>query len=193
VVVLRESASGLKLKLSGAGMWGLLRVEERGAGFKGEMMAGPGPIMESGVGGPVVVTDGAEVGPPKVELGLRFWLGAVGPKSKLKPALASGLTAGRYGSGSGVRAGVGGLMSRRGGGWQSCGVLDRWGELKVLLSAVPGYGELMLPPVVDAVSDRPGRETGVDRPLNRLYSSRAGRRVLKAAAGGPPLLGVDIP
>lgn len=74
-MVLRESASGLKLKLSGAGMWGLLRVEERGAGFKGEMMAGPGPIMESGVGGPVVVTDGGPVGPPNVELGLRLWLG----------------------------------------------------------------------------------------------------------------------
>lgn len=72
-------------------------------------------------------------------------------------------------------------------------MLERWGELKVLLSAVPGYGELILPPVVDAVSDRPGRETGVERPLNRLYSSRAGRRVLKAAAGGPPLLGVGIP
>lgn len=72
-------------------------------------------------------------------------------------------------------------------------MLERWGELKVLLSAVPGYGELMLPPVVDAVSDLPGRETGVERPLNRLYSSRAGRRVLKAADGGPPLLGVGIP
>lgn len=77
-MVARESASGLKLKFSGAGMCGLLRVEARGAGagFSGEMMAGPGPIMESGVGGPVpvVVTvgEGWEVGPPKVELGLRF-------------------------------------------------------------------------------------------------------------------------
>lgn len=80
VVVLRESTSGLKLKLSGAGMCGLLRVGERGgAGFRGEMMAGPGPTIESGVEGPVVVvTEGADVGPPKVELGLRFWLGTEG-------------------------------------------------------------------------------------------------------------------